>query len=287
MENTGVEVGAGSVEREPLIDPIPPAPAADDQKSDIPGSAEENEKSPEEAKPDETPEQTEAKKQSRRQRQLTREKVARVAAETETRLLREQLAAERAKSGAPQEPVEPKRESFPDYESYLDARTEFKANQVADARIKAEREAQGKQPQQSPDQQKLSRDWTDREKAFQSTTKDYVDVVTPFIEEDLGQLSDAGRRAILESEKGPQLLFHLAQNDDLVAELAELSPRDQRTELTKLAATLDVPTRKASNAPPPLKPVPSGKNGAGQITGNESQAEYEAKRKSQGAKWAR
>ena len=83
ISGTGIEVPA-------VTDPIPsqPAPGADEQKP-IPTEAEDT------SEVAETTEQQEAKKQSKFQRRLDRQKSARVAAETETRLLREQLATAR------------------------------------------------------------------------------------------------------------------------------------------------------------------------------------------------
>jgi hypothetical protein len=278
---------------EPLVDvvvndPIP-APGADDQKP-IPTEGE----APPEAVT-ETTEQQEAKKQSKFQRRLDRQKAGRVAAETEARLLREQLAKlEAQKQTQPQESGEPKRDDFPDYEAYLRAVTKWEVGQETDKRLKAEREERQKQERgreqqgrSAVEQEKIAKGWAERETAFQKAQKDYLEVVTPYVEEDLGHLSDAARRAIVESEFGPQVLHHLATNPEVAEAIAELSPYRQVAELGKLEVNMKPVAKKASNAPAPITPVKAGRSASPGLSENDSQAEYEAKRKAQQARWAR
>lgn len=239
----------------------------------------------------ESPEQQEAKKQSRFQRMRDRERGARVAAETETRLLREELARVKSQSSQQQEPREPQRDQFEDYEQYLRAVTKYDATQAATAVTKADREASHRAQQQRQSNQgaeKVAQTWVEREKAFILENKDYEEVVVPYVEDSLGSLSDAARRQILDS--GPQLLAHLAKNPDLHDEIAELSPRDQKTELAKLAAKIsDAPAKRVSHAPPPMKPVDQGRNASNGYHEGMSQEEYETMRVQSpgGARWAR
>ena len=102
ISGTGIEIPE-------VTDPIlpQPAPGADEQK---PKPTEGDDAS--EVVEAETTEQQEAKKQSKFQRRLDRQKSARVAAETETRLLREQLAKLEAKPAA-EASGEPLRETIP------------------------------------------------------------------------------------------------------------------------------------------------------------------------------
>jgi len=273
---------------QPLIDvdPAPPATAADDKKTET-GATDETAK-------EETPEQQEVKKESRRQRKLTRERDLRVAAETEARLLREQLAARDAKPAAQQD-GEPQRDQFEDYEAYLDAKTEYKAKQVAAATLKADSEArQGKETQtkQAAAQDEMAKSWVEREKAFISATPDYEAMVTPYVEEDLGQLSDGARRLILDA--GPALLDHLARNPDEHDRIAALSPLRQIAELGKIEGKLDKPAaekteaapNKISKAPAPIRPMTGGKSASNGYSENMNDREYREWRKSQGARWA-
>lgn len=263
----------------------PPAPPAEDQK----GTPPEGEAPPEVAA--ETTEQQQAKQRSKFQRRLDRQKSARVAAETEARLLREQLAKlEGQSTPKQQDSAEPKREAFESYEDYLRAVAKYDAEQATDKRIKADREAQGRAAETSKaegEQKRLATEWNERERAFQSATKDYLEAVTPYLEEELGQLSEAARRAIVESEVGPQLLHHLATNPEAHESIAELSPLRQVAELGKLEINMKPAAKRTSSAPPPAKTVTPGRSAGQGYSDNMSDAEYREWRKSQGATWAR
>jgi hypothetical protein len=270
---------------EPLIDvdPVTPAPGAEEQKPADPPSDADAQK-PEEVT--ETPEQQEARKESRRARQARRHAMELAEARTEARMLREQLKGQQP---AQPESSEPKRESFDDYETYLRALTRYDAEQVASKRLDAERQARQSSEQQgkaAEGQAKAAQEWVKREKAFQEATKDYDEVVTPYVETDLGSLSDGARRLIVESDVGPQLLYKLAMDSDVQDRIAALSPVRQIAELGKLEASLAAPPKKASNAPPPVKPVGQGRSSANGFSEDMSDAAYRAMRKSQGARWA-
>jgi hypothetical protein len=183
----------------------PPAPAAEVQKA-TPAT-------PEETVVEETPEQQEARKQSKFQRRLERQKTARIAAETEAKLLREERDGLRAKLESQgkqsQESAEPKREDFADYEAYLRAVAKHDAKQETAAALKAEREAQAgkdKKEQDTAGSEKVAKAWSEREASFQAATKDYETVVEPFVAEDLKTFSkEAGWRSW--SPKSVQLSF--------------------------------------------------------------------------------
>ena len=260
-------------------DTIPPEADSDAQNTETGEQPEQ---------PAESTEQQEAKRLSKFQRRLERQKTARIQAETRAQIAEERLARLEEQSRQQQSRKEeaPKREDFDDYESYLDARQDWRSEQ---------RRAESSQPQQEPPkrpqadpQAAIAADWTKREDAFKATARDYETVVEPFVSEDIGALSDQARRVIIDSENGPRLLYHLAKNDADVERIADLSPARQVAALVELEDKLkSEPPRRPSNAPPPIKPVAPRGSPTPQITGNESQAEYEAKRKAQGARWAR
>lgn len=259
---------SGTVDVPAITEHLPPEP--------VPGTEEQKPTPPEgEDSPEETTEQQEAKKQSKFQRRLDRQKSARVAAETELRLTKERLAQLEAQPKASQEAPGPQRDQYETLEDYLKAVSKHEYKQLIDGTLKTEREA------------KIAKDWTDRETGFQAATKDYADAVTSYIEDEVGQLSDVGLRVILESDVGPQLLYHLAKNPDEAERIADLSPVRQVAELGKLESKMTPVTKKTSNAPAPIKPVSSGRSASPGFSDHDSQAEFEAKRKSQGARWAR
>lgn len=266
------------------VDPPEPAPAADAKKADEPEAPDENAKPPEE-----TTEQQEIKKQSRFQRRLDAQKSARIAAETEAKLLREQNAKLEAQL-SPHKQLdagEPQRDQFDDDVSYLRAVARHEAKQIADASIKQTRDEE-QRSKATASQTKIANEWSDREKVFQAATKDYEDVVMPYVEDGLKDLSDGARAIIVESGVGPNVLYHLASNPDVVERISALSPLRQIVEIGKLEDALSAPVaKKSSNAPAPIKPVGQGRTSVNGYNENMSDAEYETFRKSQGARWAR
>lgn len=283
----------------------PPANGADDKKP-LPGAADEATKAAakegetEVAKAEgeqQTPEQLEAKKQSKFQRRLDRQKEARVAAETEARLLRERLATfegTKKPADAASDPNEPQRDQFEDYETYLRALARYDAKQTAGDTLKVDREAREKDESgklATAQERTLAKNWSEREQVFQKEQKDYLDVVAPFIEDGLDSLSEVARRAIAESELGPQLLHHLAQHDEVAESIAGLSPLQQVKELGKLEAKVAKPQVKAgkiaSEAPDPVSQTKVGANAVTGYREGMSDSEYREWRKSNGARWAR
>lgn len=264
----------------------PPAAAAEDKKPE-----------PNEGDPpaSETTEQQEARKQSKFQRRLERQKTARIQAETEARLLRERVATLEAQSQAKPGTGEPQRDQFESYEAYIEARADWRADQKVKEALDADRkasQAREQQGRQSQGMEQVAQSWTKRETEFQATAKDYLDVVTPFVEEDLGSFSQPARAAIVESDIGPQVLYHLAQNPDEAERIAALSPVRQVAELGKIEVSLSKAAEtpapaKVSKAPAPITPVKSGRSTVQGFNDNMSDAEYREWRKNHGARWAR
>lgn len=273
---------------QPLIDtdPASPAPGADDQKpkQDPPSGA--DEQKPEAA---ETPEQQQQRRESRRARQRTRDAARIAAAETEARMLREQLARTQGQSQPPSS-GEPKREQFESYEDYLEARADWRADQKVAERLKAHDEAaRGKETQQrqQADVTKLRSVWEEREIKFRADHKDYDSAVSTYAETDLGELADGPRRFIVESDQGPALLHYLATHDADHERIASLSPTRQLAELAKLEDKVGVPQPKEpSSAPPPVRPVAQGKGSDNGYSENMSDAAYREWRKKHGARYA-
>lgn len=266
-----------------------PAPAAEEPIAEV--SQEASTDAPAAEAVEETPEQTEAKKQSKFQRRLERQKTARIAAETEARLLRERISAlEAAQAPKQQADAKPRREDFNgDDEAYIEALTEFKAREVVQTQTKAEREAQQQNDRQSKARQSdeaIAESWTKREAEFKAVTKDYEEVATTFAEEDLQHFADGAKRLIVESDVGPQVLYHLATHPEEAERIADLSPLRQVAELGKLEDRMTRPARRTSNAPPPVDPVRQGKTGAKDIT-KMTVAELKAHRIAEGSRWIR
>lgn len=257
-----------------------PAPAAEDNKADTPASEAEEPNS-------ETPEQQEAKKQSRRQRQRERHIKELAAAQTEARLLREQLAKGQQTPAAPQADAEPKRDDYADYESYIEARADWRADKKVEEKLKGFAEvaqASGKQAVTRAAEQKQAEDWTRRETEYIGKTPDYVETVTPFVEDELQQFSYDTRKAIV--ELGPEVLHHLATHPDEVDDLLKLSPIRQIAALGRIGTEAKEPPKPRAPEPPaPAKHLRQGNTAA--TTLSDDMDTYLQQRAKQGARWAR
>ena len=124
----------------------------------------------------------------------------------------------------------------------------------ADAREAQKAEAQQTAQKAQSEQARLE-SYAERADAFSETKDDYYDVAH---DPDL-QVSEAMREVILESDHGPQLLYHLGENPKESSRISRLSPVSAALELGKLEARLTAPSQsKTSSAPAPVKPVVKG-----------------------------
>ena len=155
----------------------------------------------------------------------------------------------------------PKREQFDDYESYLEARAEYRADRKVEERFSKEREQQRASQAEVEQRTVIER----FQKAIQEESKaisDFEDVLSASD----APMTKAMSEAIVNSDIGPKLAYHLAKNPDEAERIAALPAARQAVEIGRLEAKLsDTPTTEAkpktpSRAPEPIKPV-SGKSG--------------------------
>lgn len=278
---SGAEVRSAPTDADP-----PPAPAADDQKANPTDSA-----STEDPPQEETPEQKEARRKARAQaherRRLEKHIQATAEAKAEAAMLRQQLEAERAKA-KPQEGGEPKREEFETYEDYLKASAKYEAKQAASEALNSQRQGQEKQAQEQHRSQvsaELAKSWETREEAFRKLTPDYDEVVAPFVDAELQMLHQGARQALVESESGAAILYHLADNLAEVERIAKLSPARQAAEIGKLELKYPATAKRTTSAPAPARPIASRTSGAKDME-NMSIEETRAYLKAHGARYA-
>ena len=286
-ELTGPKDGgkSGPEVRSAPTDADPPAPAAEDQKATPTDSA-----STEDPQQEETPEQKEARRKARAQaherRRLEKHIQAAADARAEANQLRQQLEAERAKA-KPQDGGEPKREDFEVYEDYLRAAAKYEAKQAASETLNAERkgtEQRAQEQQRSQVSEELAKSWESREVAFRKLTPDYDEVVAPFVDAELQTIHPQARQALVESESGAAILYHLADNLAEVERIAKLSPARQTAEIGKLELKLPVNAKRTTSAPAPARPVASRASGSKDME-NMSIEETRAYLKSHGARY--
>lgn len=181
----------------------------------------------------------------------------------------------------PQADPEPKRDQFQDYESFIEARADFRARKaVQEERQKAQKESS--ESSEAERRQKTDAEFRKRLQATASEVPDFADVM-----ENAGEIyiSAAMRDAIQESPLGPRIIYELAKNPQEADRLAGLSPSAAAREIGKMEARLEAavqsrdeknnegddkpaadernpdgtfkPKKEPSKAPPPPKPVGS------------------------------
>lgn len=171
----------------------------------------------------------------------------------------------------------PKRESFSTFEEYLEAKADW---QVAQSVSKAQRNAENQRAEREATQREQA--WQARLDAANDKHEDFDEVVrSPHL-----RITQVMAEAMKDCESGAEIAYHLGKNPKEAARIAELSPVAQVREIGKIEAQLtNKPVRQPSRAPAPIEPVSGGKTATG-IPETETQAEYEARRKKEGAWWA-
>lgn len=176
-----------------------------------------------------------------------------------------QVTVPKAAEEKPQAPTEPKRENFADYESYLEARTDWIAEQKVEKRLAKEREDSSKRSA-TTEQEKAAQKFKEQADALAKDIEDFQDVM----ETSDAPLTNAMRDAIYETDIPARVAYHLAKNPDEARRIAALSSARQALEIGKLEAKLteakpETPPstaepappkpKEASKAPEPIKPV--------------------------------
>lgn len=148
----------------------------------------------------------------------------------------------------------PERANFDSYEEFLEAKAAFSGSHAAEERIKA-------REQESADK----RTTETRNKTLTEFQKK-VSEKYPDIEERLENIADivihAGAlEAIADSDVGPDILNHLADNPKECERIASLSPIAAIREIGRIEAKLEAkpePKKTASKAPAPITPGGGG-----------------------------
>lgn len=134
--------------------------------------------------------------------------------------------------------------------------------------------------------------YNQRVAAAQAAIPDFVDVVG---KSDV-VMTPALQEALMDSDKGPELVYHLAKNPAEAERLNGLSDRQMNREIGRLEATLGTTTAKAAptppaarttSAPPPATPGTPASAPANTDPSNMGQAEFESWAKANGSKYIR
>jgi hypothetical protein len=187
---------------------------------------------------------TKQREEARKEAQQERE--ARQALESRLAALERQPAPQ-----APKVDEEPQPSQFNDAFEYAKALAEY----TADKRI-GEMRKQDAEAKEAQERQKVIDQWANKVQQAKAALPDFDDIVAS---SDV-VVNDDIRDAILESDVGPQILYHLAENEDVAKKIAGLSAKQALREIGKLEARFEVkePETKPvvrSKAPAPIQPL--------------------------------
>lgn len=198
-----------------------------------------------------------AAREDRKQRSLDR----RFAELTEARYqekaradqLERQLQALRQQALVQQPSGEPVREQFENYEDFIAARAEYRAEQRS-LRVIEEHTRNERLRQQLAEREfsakREAQQFVDRAREFAKATPDFHEVM----EDANVEVPDSVLAMIRRSPDGPALAYHLVKQPELAQQFYESSPEMHGFLLGQMAATLKATTaRQVSNAPPARK----------------------------------
>ena len=190
-----------------------------------------------------TKQREEARQEAQRERQAREALEARLAAlETQSKPQQAVVADQ-----------EPQPSQFNDAFEYAKALAEY----TADKRI-AEMKQEEAKAKEAAERQKVIDQWTQKVQKAKADLPDFDDIVAS----SEVVVNDDIRDAILESDVGPQILYHLAENDEVAKKIAGLSAKQALREIGKLEARFEKteqPTQSVakSKAPAPISPIRS------------------------------
>ena len=151
---------------------------------------------------------------------------------------------------------EPQPSQFSDAFEYAKALAEYSTEKAL-----AERDRQAALAKEQEAQQKVIESWAQKVQEAKAELPDFDDMVAS---SDVVVNNDV-RDAILESDVGPKILYHLAENSDLAKKISGLSTNAALREIGKLEARFEAkpevkqtaPVVK-SKAPTPIQPIRGG-----------------------------
>ena len=151
---------------------------------------------------------------------------------------------------APAAPTKPTLDQFDDYATFVEALADWKADQKVSQAMSQQQAAAARQQQAST--------WETRQAAARTAMPDYDAVVGAADAPVAAHVAEA----LVDSEHGPALAYHLAKHPEVLARLNSLPQRQADRELGRLEATLSAPA--AAPADPPARttqaPKPAGVN---------------------------
>ena len=172
----------------------------------------------------------------------------------------QELEGKQAPAPQQADPVseKPQASQFNDAFEYAEALAEWSAEKALE-----QRDIQEQQRKVDEQRNEVIKSWSAKLEAAKADIPDFDDMVAS----SNVQVRDEVRDAILESDVGPQILYHLASDDDYANKLAAMPTNKALKELGKLEVQFErkeSPIEKSepvarSKAPAPIKPLTAGK----------------------------
>lgn len=203
------------------------------------------------------------------------EREARLALEARLKELETKANPQPAQAQANELGPEPQPDQFNDMFEYAKALAEY----TADRRL-MERDQQEVQRKAAAEQELKFKAWAERIDKAKNELPDFDEMV----QSSEVSVSDPVRDAIMESDVGPKILYHLAENPEFATKLNGMSVISALREIGKLEARLEKPASGAesaptgtavvgkSRAPAPITPIRGG--ATGKETGVDSNGEF-------------
>lgn len=263
-------------EKEPVVEKVETEKAPESEQV----------KTEEQVSEPETSEQTEKPSEKTADKTFTQAELDEIVQKRITKLERKMARERKEAENQPQaEPVvqqseKPKSENFDNYDDFLEALADYKAEtklvELDNKRKQAEIETTRKTEEKRQEE---------RRHALVDDGEDKYDDFHEVVSASKLQIAEPAYLAILESDLSSDLVYFLAKNDDEATRISALTPYAQAKEIGKLEDKLSAkkPIIK-STAPPPINPVNGSKDHTKRLE-DMSIAEYEAEARKRGARW--
>ncbi len=241
------EAPVEAVETEPTVEDTPQSEPVADQ----PKPVEEGEKKPNPKLEKRFSELTKQREMARQEADRERQR----AADLEARLEALERGSKPVKQDEPNK--EPQPSDFTDAFEYAKALAEYSTAKALENRDKQEAERKANE-----ERQKVMTSWQTKLEAAKSELPDYEDMIAS---SDV-VVSDQVRDAILESDVGPKILYHMAENPEAATKISGMSLTSALREIGRLEARFEKtaeapkPAVRKSNAPAPINPIRGGSN---------------------------
>lgn len=197
------------------------------------------------------------KQREQAREEARREREAREQLESRLRELEQRIAPQQTEVQSVDQ--EPQPSQFNDAFEYAKALAEYSTEKALKERDRQEAERRANE-----ERDKVLQTWSQKIEAVKSELPDFEEMVQSA---DVA-VPDYVRDAIIESEVGPKVLYHLAENPDYARQISQMNPAKALRELGKLEARFEVKSEPAqskavvtkSKAPNPISPIKATSN---------------------------